>query len=81
MSFDPGGRRDGEPMEGSLAQTHRSLRAWFEDWVRGVKLWDVMFEDDVAGAMYGKNPFTREPIRIPKLRLRRVTKSNGGTGP
>lgn len=71
-TFDPNSTRElGDPMDLCLAKTHDSIAEWFEDWVNGVKLWDVMFEIDEEGSRTGINPFTKEPMKFEKTRLRR----------
>jgi hypothetical protein len=71
ITFDPNSRDLNEPMDRALVQTHATVGAWFEDWVGGVNLWDVMFEDDPEGAVAGVNPFTKQPFMYKKARLRR----------
>jgi hypothetical protein len=68
-TFDPNvDREPGDPMERYFAQTHASVAGWFEDWVNGVKLWDVMFTTE--SSVTGINPFTKEPIVISRPVLR-----------
>lgn len=71
VSFDPGEQADGEPLNLAFAQSHSSIEAWFEDWVRGVKLWDKMYVRVPGDDLQITNPFTRETVIFPKRRLRR----------
>lgn len=70
VTFDPNARRDGAQMAVSFATTHASLEAWFQDWIDGTPIWDLMFEPD-PDAVEILNPFTRKPISIAPKRLRR----------
>jgi hypothetical protein len=71
ITFDPGEQPEGAPMTLAFAQSHATIADWFEDWVNGIKLWDKMFERDLAGGQVLTNPFTREPMVVHKRRLRR----------
>jgi hypothetical protein len=71
-TFDPNSTRTiNDPIERCLAKTHESVAAWFEDWVSGMRLWDVMFEVDEEGSKVGVNPFTKQPAKVVQTRLRR----------
>ncbi len=71
VTFDPGERPEGAPLKSAFAESHAKVAAWFEDWVNGVSLWDLMYERDPAGDKVITNPFTRKPLVIHKRRLRR----------
>ncbi len=72
VTFDPNVRAERESMDAAFALTHTNLRAWFEDWIAGVKLWDLMFEPDPSRATEGINPFTRKPYRFVPSKLHRL---------
>ena len=71
VTFDPAELRSGSPISSCLVQSHSSVAAWLDDWARGVRLWDKMFEDDSDSERTVINPFTKEPLSIRKRRLRR----------
>jgi hypothetical protein len=71
LTFDPDSHEDGGPMASAFAQTHRSVEAWFSDWLRGVDLGSLMFEPDPENSKTGMNPFTKRPILFTARRLRR----------
>jgi SMI1/KNR4 family protein SUKH-1 len=62
----------GEPIAACFAETHATLASWLEDWLSGVDLRSLMFEDDPSRTRMGINPFTRQPttLRVMKLRHR-----------
>jgi len=61
----------GQPMSSVLARTHTSLELWLEDWLNGVKIWDLMFEDDLENPRTMTNPFTRVKTTIYPVKVRR----------
>jgi hypothetical protein len=60
-----------KPMSFSFAKTHSTFANWLGDWLAGVDLMDLMFEDDPAKDRTGINPFTRQPMVFRARRLRR----------
>jgi len=75
VTFDSGAREREQGMSAAIADTHDSLESWLNDWVRGVKIWSLMFELDQARAREITNPFTGErTVYVPnKLRHRDIT--------
>jgi hypothetical protein len=71
VTFDPNVRGIGEPISNALALSHASLADWFLDWLAGVRIWDLMFEPDVARAKTLVNPFTKQPLDVVPTKLRR----------
>jgi hypothetical protein len=71
VTFDPNVREPGAPLDLALSVTHASVQGWFEDWLAGVNLWDVMFEPDPDRAAIGVNPFTKKPFTLVSTKLRR----------
>jgi hypothetical protein len=58
-------------MSSVFARTHASIDAWFQDWIAGVKIWDLMFEPDESRATQLVNPFTRKSAPLVPKKLRR----------
>ncbi|WP_197527834.1 SMI1/KNR4 family protein [Posidoniimonas polymericola] len=54
--------------EDGFTQTPYALHSWLEDWCKGVRLWDTMFEFEEVEII---NPFTRE-VAVTRKRLRAV---------
>ncbi|MCU0294178.1 MAG: SMI1/KNR4 family protein [Thermoanaerobaculaceae bacterium] len=45
-TFDPHMLGEEERTSDALARTHMSLREWLVDWLVGVDMWELMYEDD-----------------------------------
>jgi len=45
-TFDPHMLGEAERTSDALALTHMSLREWLTDWLTGVDMWELMYEDD-----------------------------------
>ena len=71
ITFDPNALAPGAAMSSVFARTHASIDAWFQDWIAGVKIWDLMFEPDESRAIQLVNPFTRESAPLVPNKLRR----------
>jgi hypothetical protein len=71
QTLDPNALPPAGPMSRAFAQTHSSVVAWFEDWVKGVPIGDKMFEVDPDGDQTITNPFSGEPVTVRRRRLRR----------
>jgi hypothetical protein len=74
FTFDPNGHEIGEPIDKLFARTHDDIASWFQDWVNGVSLWDVMFEDNISNPTVITNPFTGKKTEIAPKQLRGHTK-------
>jgi hypothetical protein len=70
-TFDANVIGEGGEMADALALTHRSLREWLEDWLSGVKLWDLMFEPDPERSTSVIDTVTGETMAFVGFRLRR----------
>ena len=69
-TFDPNGLGEGDSILDGFALTHASLRTWFEGWIAGARLWDVMFDPDLEHPLSLTNQYTGETYTHfgPKLR-------------
>ncbi len=72
VTFDPGAHHDDDGDGSVFARSHDSLYDWFDEWVRGVNLWDRMYVEDIESGREIENPFTHGKIKVPRLRLRRA---------
>jgi hypothetical protein len=71
ITFDPNTLAAGAAMSSVFARTHASIDAWFQNWIAGVKIWDLMFEPHESRATQLVNPFTRKSAPLVPKKLRR----------
>jgi hypothetical protein len=58
-------------MELCFVKTRDSLESWLRDWLTGIEVFDSLYEPAPELDWMGKNPMTREPIRIKAKKPRR----------
>jgi hypothetical protein len=63
VTFGPNACTPGDQLSRAFAVTHASKDAWFHNLIRGVKIWDLMFEPDHARATNITNSFNASSWR------------------